>query len=111
MKAQLAAFDEQVRLMRSAITSGNGWFETYFITKERISFEARQYLKRGEQVPEHVPLFEKVIYGPYLKYRWREEGSAKAPLYTIQMGLIPDEGGDDDEADEEERQTPPWPNL
>ena len=48
-------------------------------------------MRKGEDVPEDVAMFEDVLYGPYLKYRWREEGSKRAAIYTVQLGLIPDE--------------------
>ena len=47
---------------------------------------ARQYLKRGEPLPEEVPMFEGILSGPYLKYRWQEESDGVQ--YTIQMGQI-----------------------
>ncbi len=93
--------------MRAAISSGTGWFEWFYITKGRLTREAREYLKRGQDLPPDVAMFEPVIYGPYLKFRWREEGSAKAPIYTIQMSLIEDETP----AEEDEEEHRPWPNL
>ena len=90
-RMQLAQFDELVKQMRSTITSGSGWFEEFYVTKQRISLAARGYMKEGKAIPEDVPFFEDVLYGPYLKYRWREEGSKRAAMYTVQLGRIPDE--------------------
>jgi hypothetical protein len=104
-KARMTDFDEEVRQMRAAISQGTGWFEVFWIEKFRLTREARQYMKQGKEIPESVALFEPVMYGPYLKYRWREEGNAKAPIYTIQMSLV------EDEVAEEEEEQPPWPNL
>lgn len=109
-RARLAAFNEEVEQMRAAITSGTGWLETYWIEKQRLTREARAYLKKGKDLPESVAMFEAVVYGPYLKYRWREKGDEHAPIYTIQMGLIPFEEAPA-EGEEGEEQPPLWPNL
>ena len=55
--------------------------------KVQLTREAKRYLSKGEKVPASVPLFEGVVYGPYLKYRWQEH--SRGPAYTIQMGMIP----------------------
>jgi hypothetical protein len=88
-RAQLAAFDVQVQVMRAAISPAIGWFEEFYVVKTRFTAEAREYLKRDEPIPEGVPVEEEVYYGPYLKYRWQE--ATDGPMYTIQMSLIPDE--------------------
>ncbi len=79
-RMQLAQFDELVKQVRSTITSGIGWFEEFYVSKQRLSTAARAYMRKGEDVPEDVAMFEDVLYGPYLKYRWREEGSKRPPF-------------------------------
>ena len=71
-------------------------------------------MKEGKDIPDDVPFFEEVLYGPYLKYRWREEGSKRAAMYTVQLGRIPDEErstptstGDEQDASEHLQ----WPLL
>ncbi len=111
-RMQLAQFDALVKQMRSTITSGIGWFEEFYVSKQRLSVAARAYMRKGEDVPEDVAMFEDVLYGPYLKYRWREEGSKRAAIYTVQLGLIPDEERStptDDDQDASEH--PRWPLL
>jgi hypothetical protein len=104
-RAQLAAFDERVRAMRSAITNGRGWFEWFFIPKRKkgrqVTPEALEYLQRGEQVPEDIIQYyvdegekkqkedDERPYGPYLRYRWYEGGGRRRPIqYSLGMGLI-----------------------
>ncbi len=101
-RAQLAEFDQLARAMRDTIATGSGWLDEFYITKFRFTAEAREYMKKGKPIPEDVELFEPVVYGPYLKYRWREEKNE----YTISMGLIP-EGEPPPSLEDEE----PWPNL
>ncbi len=109
-RMQLAQFDALVTQMRSTITSGIGWFEEFYVTKQRLSSEARAYMRKGKDVPEDVAMFEDVLYGPYLKYRWREEGSQRAAIYTVQLGLIPDEErGESNAADDQDAN--PWPHV
>jgi len=48
-----------------------------------------------------------VLYGPYLKYRWREEGSKRAAIYTMQLGLIPAE----ERVKPDDDQEVSWPTL
>ena len=107
-RMQLAQFDALVKQMRSTITSGSGWFEEFFVTKQRISLAARAYMKEGKAIPEDVPFFEDVLYGPYLKYRWREEGSKRAAMYTVQLGRIPDEERSTDADDQDASEHPQW---
>jgi hypothetical protein len=91
-RAQLAAFEARARAMRSAIASGRGWFEWYFIPRtRRYTEEARAYLKREEPIPPDVQEYEEDTrpYGPYLRYRWYEGGGRKKPIkYSLGMGLI-----------------------
>jgi len=110
-RIQLAQFDVLVKQMRSTITSGIGWFEEFYVSKQRLSVAARAYMRAGKDVPEDVEMFEDVLYGPYLKYRWREEGSKRAAIYTVQLGLIPDEerGTPTDEDDQDAIEHPHWP--
>jgi len=112
-RMQLAQFDVLVKQMRSTITSGIGWFEEFYVSKQRLSVAARAYMRAGEDVPEDVAMFEDVLYGPYLKYRWREEGSKQAAIYTVQLGLIPDEerSTPTDEDDQDAIEHPHWPLL
>jgi len=106
-REQLTEFDAQVKHMRSTISSGIGWFEEFYVTKHRLSAEARAYMRKGKDVPEDVPMFEEVLYGPYLKYRWREEGSKRAAIYTMQLGLIPAE----ERVKPDDDQEVSWPAL
>jgi len=109
---QLTQFDVLVKQMRSTITSGIGWFEEFYVSKQRLSVAARAYMKKGEDVPEDVAMFEDVLYGPYLKYRWREEGSKRAAIYTVQLGLIPDEERSTPTNDDQDAiEHPHWPQL
>jgi len=93
-RAQLAAFEQRARAMRSAIASGRGWFEWFFIPRKgrRYTEEARAYLKRDEPIPPDVQVYEEEDtqpYGPYLRYRWYEGGGRKKPIkYSLGMGLI-----------------------
>jgi len=109
-RTQLAQFDVLVKQMRSTISSGIGWFEEFYVTKQRLS-AARAYMKKGEDVPEDVAMFEDVLYGPYLKYRWREEGSKRAAIYTVQLGRIPDEERSADADHDQDIEHPRWPPL
>ena len=88
---------------------GLAGFEEFYVTKQRLSAEARAYLKKGKDVPDDVAMFEDVLYGPYLKYRWREEGSKRAAIYTVQLGLIPDE--ERVTPDEQGEDSIPWPGV
>jgi len=88
-RAQLARFEAQIGVMRDGISPAVGWFETYYVSKERYTAAARAYLKRNKPIPDDVPITEEVWYGPYLKYRWQEIGGG--PMYTVQMSLIPEE--------------------
>jgi len=88
-RAQLARFEAQIGVMQAAISPAIGWFETYYVPKERYTAAAREYLKRNKPIPDDVPITEEVWYGPYLKYRWQEIGGG--PMYTVQMSLIPEE--------------------
>ncbi len=97
--------------MRSTITSGIGWFEEFYASKQRLSVAARAFMKKGEDVPEDVAMFEDVLYGPYLKYRWREEGSKRAAIYTVQLGRIPDEERSADADHDQDIEHPRWPPL
>ncbi len=99
---RLAEFESQAAEIRAAISPARGWYEEFYIEKVRLSREALKYLKKGQELPPGVELFEGVIYGPYLKYRWQEETGG--PAYTIQMGITP-EGSSQDEGGV------PWPNL
>ena len=65
-------------------------------------------MKEGKAIPEDVPFFEDVLYGPYLKYRWREEGSKRAAMYTVQLGRIPDEERSTDADDQDASEHPQW---
>jgi hypothetical protein len=91
-RAALAAFEERARAMRSAISSGRGWFEWHFIPRtRRYTEEARAYLERQEPVPPDVQVYEEDTrpYGPYLRYRWYEGGGRRKPIkYSLGMGLI-----------------------
>ena len=72
----------------------------------RLNRYALSFLKRGQELPPGIELFEGVVYGPYLKYRWQEE--TNGPQYTIQMGTVPEGEGsvpDDDETSD------PYPTL
>ena len=88
-RAQLARFEAQIGVMQAAISPAIGWFETYYVPKERYTAAARAYLKRNKPIPDDVQARETVWYGPYLKYRWQEVGGG--PMYTVQMSLIPEE--------------------
>jgi len=88
-RAQLAVFEAQLQVMRDGISPAIGWFETYYVPKERYTAAAREYLKRDKPIPDDVQATETVWYGPYLKYRWQEIGGG--PMYTVQMSLIPEE--------------------
>lgn len=49
--------------------------------------EALRSLKPGDPLPEEVrELALQAYWGPYLKYRWRED--SRGPLYTIALGKI-----------------------
>jgi len=114
LRAQLTAFDERVKQMRAAISAGVGWFEEYYIYKERLTYEARQYIIQGKEPPEGIQLTETVVYGPYLKWRIRESGIKNAPIITVQMGRIPDdeliaEARRAAQGDQEKGE--PWPPL
>jgi hypothetical protein len=93
-RAALAAFEQRARAMRSAIASGRGWFEWFFIPRSRrYTEEARAYLKREEPIPPDVQVYieeeDEHPYGPYLRYRWYEGGGRQKPIkYSLGMGLI-----------------------
>ena len=86
VKGQLKSYEERLQTIRKAITAGNGWFETFFVTRTRLKPEFRELARRRQPFPEGGDPYETVTYGPYLKYRWRE---GQGPIYTISMGLIP----------------------
>ena len=87
-RAALADFEERARTMRSAITTGGGWFEWYFVPRpKRLTAEARDYVARDEAIPPGVQAYEEDDqrpWGPYLRYRWWE-GKTK---YSLGMGHI-----------------------
>lgn len=83
---KLIDYGERLRTIRKALTTGNGWFERFYVTKTRLKREFLESVRSKKPIPEGVDPFETVVYGPYLKYRWRE---GAGPIYTISMGLIP----------------------
>ncbi|GHO88246.1 hypothetical protein [Dictyobacter formicarum] len=106
-RRQLDAFNAHIKTIRAAISPAIGWFESFYIEKVRLSQEARAYLRKGKDIPPGVDLFEGIIYGPYLKYRWQEESDGAQ--YTIQMGRIDGRSPQDEE--KQERGSEPWPSL
>ncbi|GCE32224.1 hypothetical protein KDA_77080 [Dictyobacter alpinus] len=104
-RQRLAEFNEQIKVLRAAISPATGWYEMYYIEKVQISREARKYLREGKEIPPEIDPIEGVVYGPYLKYRWQEE--TNGPQYTIQMGRLEESSPQDSQ----EPMSDPWPHL
>jgi hypothetical protein len=99
VKGNLKRYEERLQTIRKAITAGNGWFETFFVTRTRLKPKFRELARRRQPFPEGEDPYETVSYGPYLKYRWRE---GQGPIYTISMGLIPNAGSGEGGVEENE---------
>ena len=75
--------------------------EDLIVTTPTDVQEALRSLKPGDPLPEEVQEVVQLAYwGPYLKYRWREDSAG--PLYTIALGKIsPAVSTDEGESEEE----------